>query len=61
MDLETLILSQSDKDKNSITYMESKKKDTNELIYKTETDLQTSKISLWLTKGETWHQLGDLD
>ena len=51
----------SDKDKYNITYMESKKKDTNELIYKTETDLQTSKISLWLTKGETWHQLGDWD
>ena len=52
MDLETLILSQSDKDKNSITYMESKKKDTNELIYKTETDSQGT--NLWSSgeKGE---------
>ena len=29
-----------------------KKKDTNELIYKTETDLQTSKTNLWLPKGK---------
>ena len=27
--------------------MESKKNDTNELMYKTETDLQTSKTNLW--------------
>ena len=26
--------------------------DTNELIYKTETDLQTSKTNLWLSKGK---------
>ena len=26
--------------------------DTNELIYKTETDLQTSKMNLWLPKGK---------
>ena len=33
-----------------------KKKDTNELIYKTETDSQTSKTNLWLTKqkGKGW-------
>ena len=29
-----------------------KKKDTNELIYKTETDSQSSKTSLWLQKGK---------
>ena len=32
-------------------YAESKKKNTNELIYKTETDSQTEKTSLWLPKG----------
>ena len=30
--------------------MESKKNDTNELIYKTETDTQTQKTKLWLPK-----------
>jgi len=37
----------------SLIYVTSKKKkkDTNELIYKTETDSQTSKTNLWLTKG----------
>ena len=29
-----------------------KKNDTNELIYKTEIDLQTQKTNLWLTKGK---------
>ena len=29
-----------------------KKKDINELIYKTETDLQISKTNLWLPKGK---------
>ena len=29
-----------------------KKIDTNELIYKTETDSQTQKTNLWLPKGE---------
>ena len=35
-----------------IAYMENliKKKDTNELIYKTEADSQTKKINLWLPK-----------
>ena len=28
------------------------KNDTNELIYKTETDLQISKTNLWLPKGK---------
>ena len=32
--------------------MESKKKDTNELIYKTEIDSQTQKTSLWLLRGK---------
>ena len=29
-----------------------KENDTNELIYKTETDLQISKTNLWLPKGQ---------
>ena len=33
-------------------YMEFEKKDTDELIYKTETDSQTQKTSLWLPKGK---------
>ena len=33
-------------------YVESKKKDTNELIYKTETNSQTQKTNLWLPKGK---------
>ena len=40
------------------------KNDTNELIYKIETDSQVSKLSLWLSKGETWRggdKLGDWD
>ena len=32
--------------------MESKKNDTNELIYRTETDSQTSKTNLRLPKGK---------
>ena len=32
--------------------MESKEDDTNELIYKTEADSQTSKTNLWLPKWE---------
>ena len=31
--------------------MQSLKNDTNELIYKKETDSQTSKTNLWLQKG----------
>ena len=42
-----------------ITYMwNPKKKDTNELTYKTETDLQTSKTNLWLPKGKGWGWVG---
>ena len=35
-----------------ILLVESKKKDTNEVIYKTETDSQTLKTNLWLPKGK---------
>ena len=35
-----------------ITYMWELKYYTNELIYKTETDSQTQKTNLWLTKGK---------
>ena len=52
MDLEITILSgvsQTEKDKYYIKYyMLSLKKDTNERIYKTETNSQTSKANLWL-------------
>ena len=34
--------------------MESKKKGTNELIYKTEIDSETQKTNLWLSKGKGW-------
>ena len=35
-----------------ITYMWNLKNDTNELTYKTETDSQTQKTNLWLSKGK---------
>ena len=35
-----------------ITFMWNLKYDTNELIYKTETDSQTQRTNLWLPKGE---------
>ena len=35
-----------------ITYMESKKSDTNEFIYKAEIEPQTQKTSLWLPKDK---------
>ena len=45
MDLEVIILSEINRTKTNITwyhlYMESKKNDTNEFIYKTEIDPQT--------------------
>ena len=48
-------VSQIRKDKYHITYTwnlkKKKKKDTNELIFKTEIDSQTSKTNLWLPKG----------
>ena len=55
MDLEIIILSEvSQRKTNTIyhLYVESKKNDTNELIYKTETNSQISKTNLWLPKGK---------
>ena len=58
MDLEIIILSevsQTEKDKylNDITSMQNlKKNDTNELIYKIETDSKTKKTNLRLPKGK---------
>ena len=40
------------KKKKSLSWGEKKKKDTNELISKTETDSQTQKTDLWLSKGK---------
>ena len=55
MDLEIIILSEVSQT-NIIwyhLYVESKKKiDTNELIYKIETDSQASQTNLWLPKGK---------
>ena len=34
--------------------MKSKKVDTNEFIYKTETDLQSLKTNIWLAKEKGW-------
>ena len=36
-------------------YVKSNKNDTKELVYKTETDSQTSKSNV-ITKGETWEE-----
>ena len=55
MDLEILSeVSQTEKRQISydITYMWNLKNDTNEPIYKTETDSQTQKTNLWLPKGK---------
>ena len=55
MDLEIIILSEVRQRKTNIirchlhVYV---KYDTNELIYKTETDSQTQKTNLWLLKGK---------
>ena len=49
MDTEIIILRKIPYD---ITYTWNLKYDTNELIHKTETDLQTQKINLWLPKRE---------
>ena len=51
VDLEIIILSkvsQKEKDED----IKNEKKDTNELIYKTERDSQTLKTNLWLPKGK---------
>ena len=60
MDLEIIILSelnQLEKDKyhmiSLVCGILKKKKDTNELIYKIETDSQTLKTNLWLPKGKS--------
>ena len=53
MDLEIIILNKSERQiPYDITYMQNLKYDTNELIYKTETDSQTQK-----TKGKEWEGL----
>ena len=55
MDLEIIILSkvsQTEKDKYHLYVGSHKKKDTNELIYKTETDSQILKSNLLLPKGK---------
>ena len=52
MDLEIIILSEvSQTEKYDITYMWNLKYDTNEFIYETETDSQTSRTDLWLPRG----------
>ena len=38
--------------------MRNVKSDTNEFIYKTETDLQISKTNLWLPKGKLGWRVG---
>ena len=45
-------VSPTEKDKCHITYMQNLKYDTNEFIYKTETDSQIQKTNLWLPKGK---------
>ena len=41
-----------------ISYMWDVKYDTNELIYKTETDAQTQRADLWLPSGGQWGRDG---
>ena len=47
MSLENTIFGEVIKDKYYITYMWNLKNNTNEFIYKTETDSQTQKRNLW--------------
>ena len=62
MDLEIIIpsgINQREKDRHhDISYSRNLKYDTNELIYGTETDLQTQRTDLWLPNsrgvGEGW-------
>ena len=58
MTLEIFILSKVSQRKTNIIlyhfYVESKKNDTNELIYETETDSQMLSGNLWLPKGKDW-------
>ena len=55
MDVEIIILSEVRQRKTNImgycSYVESKKKGTNELIYKTEIESQMQKTNLWLPGG----------
>ena len=55
MDLDVIIVGEVSQTKTNIIchhlYVESKK-DTNELIYRIETDSQTQKTNLWLPKGK---------
>ena len=55
VDLEIIILSEVRQRQMSydITYEQNLKKNTNELIHKTETDLETLKTKCMVTKGET--------
>ena len=55
MDLEIVILSEVREREISydIAYVQNlKRNDTNELIYKTETDSQTQRMNLWLPGGK---------
>ena len=54
IDLEVLSkLSQTEKDKyHDTAYMRNQKNDTNEFIYKTETNSQNQKTNLWLPRGK---------
>ena len=55
MDLQVIILSELRKRKTTsydVTYMRNLKTDTNELIYKRETDSQMFKTNLWLPRGK---------
>ena len=56
MDLEIIILREvKERQIYNIVYMcNLKNNDTNELIYKRETDSQTQKTNLWLPKGKGW-------
>ena len=62
VDLEIIILSEVSLTKKNITYVKNlKNNDTNELIYKTQTDSQ--KTNTWLPKGLGWGegQIGKLE
>ena len=59
MDLEIITLSKPDKDKYHMILLICViflKNDTNEFIYKTETDSQAQKTNLWLPKGDGINQ-----
>ena len=65
MDLEIIMLSevsQAEKEKYHMISLicGTQKNDTNEIIYKTETDSQTQK-NFWLTKGKEGDKLGVWD